>query len=721
MFISPEPPARVQRQRRSPSLPDLYHDANMFLPGRRTGTIDLDADSGYYEDAPTFDPTPAQQQQQQGYTTPGRGWQQVPLFDAEPPAADPAPAVPAAMQLPMTARYTVNDNDVFVYASCDIRDSPKYRRARLLEAAAAASPSQPAAAAPAPPSTHSSSRTLTAAALAAAAAPQAGSAAPASTATAAAGDAATSTTAEQVAGQERTGTTAGAAGAGIWAQLLMEPSAPVASPRRSAVDAVPEAPGPIGVWAEMLRRPSTAAAPVSAAATARGAADDDAVASASAAAATAGGASREAVTTAEPPAAAVDAVAEDAESGIAAAAGLPASAEQRSDGVRAADQTRPASRATPTATAVPPPQHTAQRTAPRAGSADTASDDGFGAAAAAPAVPAVERVSGAAAAPAPAESVYDSEDMDGDAAVGVLGSSVLADSVQPAEAPTPTPQRDRGSSTAGLPRVALYAGVGAAGSALFFDPDRDAAGASGQAQLVGEAPQQRQAALRAAQRADHVPGPRQEERVAFMPALQDDTQPEAVFRDMQPDVGVAYPRREETAAFTQQADAVEGDWRGGAGTLRREAAGPLFVPAEYGQDESGVWLRDGVASVAAGAPRGRAEATPAVVPPAVEETAIVLAAPSFEAPDVAQGGYLSTETRPSWQLRLPPQARRLVWLANQCQDIWATVFPEKPPEQKELEAKVRQAVMRGDLHWSVLNDVKQGRRIEPEQLAAIDK
>lgn len=29
--------------------------------------------------------------------------------------------------------------------------------------------------------------------------------------------------------------------------------------------------------------------------------------------------------------------------------------------------------------------------------------------------------------------------------------------------------------------------------------------------------------------------------------------------------------------------------------------------------------------------------------------------------------------------------------------------------------------MRGDLHWSVLNDVKQGRRIEPEQLAAIDR
>lgn len=49
------------------------------------------------------------------------------------------------------------------------------------------------------------------------------------------------------------------------------------------------------------------------------------------------------------------------------------------------------------------------------------------------------------------------------------------------------------------------------------------------------------------------------------------------------------------------------------------------------------------------------------------------------------------------------------------------MFPEKAPEQKELEEKVRAAVVRGDLHWSVLNDVKQGRRIEPEQLAAIDR
>lgn len=79
------------------------------------------------------------------------------------------------------------------------------------------------------------------------------------------------------------------------------------------------------------------------------------------------------------------------------------------------------------------------------------------------------------------------------------------------------------------------------------------------------------------------------------------------------------------------------------------------------------------------------------------------------------------ETRPAWQLRLPPPARRLVSLASLCQMIWASAFPEKPPEQKKLEEKVRQAVMRGDLHWSVLNDVKQGRRIEPEQLAAIDR
>jgi hypothetical protein len=53
------------------------------------------------------------------------------------------------------------------------------------------------------------------------------------------------------------------------------------------------------------------------------------------------------------------------------------------------------------------------------------------------------------------------------------------------------------------------------------------------------------------------------------------------------------------------------------------------------------------------------------------------------------------------------------------QDAWEWFFPRKTPEQREREARVAKAVRRGDLHWSALEDVKQGRPISCEQIAQL--
>lgn len=75
----------------------------------------------------------------------------------------------------------------------------------------------------------------------------------------------------------------------------------------------------------------------------------------------------------------------------------------------------------------------------------------------------------------------------------------------------------------------------------------------------------------------------------------------------------------------------------------------------------------------------------------------------------------------SWQqqlqLQLPPKAQQIVEMAREVTRVWHTVFPKKPEEQQKLEAEVRKAVFNGDLHWSALNQVQQGRPIVPEQIA----
>jgi hypothetical protein len=70
-----------------------------------------------------------------------------------------------------------------------------------------------------------------------------------------------------------------------------------------------------------------------------------------------------------------------------------------------------------------------------------------------------------------------------------------------------------------------------------------------------------------------------------------------------------------------------------------------------------------------------------------------------------------------WQEQLPPSARKVVEFVKEFTNVWSSIFPPKSEEQRQLEAKVRKAVLNGDLHWSALNQVKQGRPILLEQIA----
>jgi hypothetical protein len=76
---------------------------------------------------------------------------------------------------------------------------------------------------------------------------------------------------------------------------------------------------------------------------------------------------------------------------------------------------------------------------------------------------------------------------------------------------------------------------------------------------------------------------------------------------------------------------------------------------------------------------------------------------------------VGTELR--WQEQLPPKARKVVEFSQECVRVWNSIFPPKSEEQKQLEAQIRKAVLNGDLHWSALNRVQQGKPILPEQIA----
>lgn len=78
-------------------------------------------------------------------------------------------------------------------------------------------------------------------------------------------------------------------------------------------------------------------------------------------------------------------------------------------------------------------------------------------------------------------------------------------------------------------------------------------------------------------------------------------------------------------------------------------------------------------------------------------------------------------TESSWQQQLqqqvPPRVQKVVEFAQEVTRAWHSVFPKKSEEQQRLEGEIRKAVFNGDLHWSALNEVKQGRPIVPEQIA----
>jgi hypothetical protein len=78
---------------------------------------------------------------------------------------------------------------------------------------------------------------------------------------------------------------------------------------------------------------------------------------------------------------------------------------------------------------------------------------------------------------------------------------------------------------------------------------------------------------------------------------------------------------------------------------------------------------------------------------------------------------MAPEAWPRWQLQLPAPVAAMLASAERASDAWHRAFPPKDPEQKELEGKVWWAVLRGDLHPSALDDLKQGKPIEFDKMA----
>lgn len=622
-----------QRHQLSSTPNDLISDATMYLPGQCTGTIDLDGADTSTTAAAAF----AQDQPQwpQAYTAPGRGWQRVPVHDPDPPPRPPRTSPPPPQQMPLAARYTVNDNDVFVYASCDLRDSPKYRRARLLEAttAAAASPRQTAAGADldgtAGHSVSAYSSPLTTTLPASAGLMHAGGSTnppvdaghPDSSVNNARAEASEAAVDNEGASSEPGGDGAAAAGASVWAQLLQTPREPQqeaskeAMPRSGGV-AAGAALGPSGIWQEILTREGGAVSPSRAddRSAGRGEAGQSAAAPAMVAAVVAGAA-----------AAPESGGATGAEAGVpGSAAGLPLDAS---------------------ASVVPVEGAQAEK---RYGSDSTADgepaaaevDDAAAAAVAAPAM----RV-------AVADDLYSAEleYVDGEGGAGAAGiaaqaaqevadashAGVLPRGVEPprggglvqegaeedaglgAGPEEAWGREERPSATApGLPSVAVYAGVGPVGSALFINPtQRGAAAGREERRGAGESPPVDSAAAAA------VPSCLPDAAAGAGLILEDPP--------MQAGGGA------DGGTGERWAPEEEGQWE----RRDREQGVPMVACEAEGEGSElhgATW-----ATGAAGDGVPPAAALPA------DATAIVLATPTVEAPDVAQGCVLPDTLSPA--------------------------------------------------------------------------
>lgn len=547
----------------------------MYLPGQRSGTLDLDsAESG---------PFPREQAQlPQPYTPVGRGWQRVPVYDATPGAADaPAEAPPEPEAIPLAARYTVNDNDVFVYASCDIRDSPKYRRERLLEATAAAAALQPPAAPEEEPASRSASSSSSGAPTSFAAPGLAQNPAPSPTT---APQASSTLHADASGGSPEERRAAGRAGAAVWTQLLQTPSEPRDVQRPGDGRAGNAAQGPAGIWADMLARESDSAAAPRSPAADHGGPDKEAARGVAAVAAGVAGA---AVTAA----AAVRVAAAAAEEGIFDDTPMAAGSSRADVPAAAADVAVVDGGATPTSSGeAPAARGQAEMADPREYTLAAGGQGGLGPAAAG---------AGGEAGAGPAFDLDDHFELPGvdQASMSLAGKDRSIDSEG---APGQEGEGRRGEgrrppAAAGLPPVAMYAGIGPAGTALFFDP-RSGAAAGG------------------AGREDEDPAP-------VAPPAEGDTAP-GYFTDMEPrtamDPSALVGGGAERAADRRWAasDGVAGWQEPGLGPQAVMPAVPLGV---------------------AQAPGGEGGGFPWGPPAAAEEAAIVLATPTMEAPEVVQG------------------------------------------------------------------------------------
>ena len=73
------------------------------------------------------------------------------------------------------------------------------------------------------------------------------------------------------------------------------------------------------------------------------------------------------------------------------------------------------------------------------------------------------------------------------------------------------------------------------------------------------------------------------------------------------------------------------------------------------------------------------------------------------------------------QLLLAEPVAKAARLMAMAIAAWKAMFPSKTVEQIRLEKALNKAVLAGDLHWAVLNDVKNGLPIDPALMAQITK
>lgn len=662
-------PLRQQRQHRrlvSTTPNELISDANMYLPGQRSGTVILDTDNSSTSTAFWAE----QPQWPQAYTTPGPGWQRAPEYDPDPPPQPPNASPPTPQQLPLAARYTVNDNDVFVYASCDIRDSPKYRRARLLEATATAASLRRNAG-------SAEADSLAARSLAAHSDPLA-VALPASAGLMHAGSRATAPVdaghserfplaeasenaleASERASSEPGGAGMAAAGDSVWAKLLQKPSEPK---QEAAQDAAPQ-PGasvagpavrPSGIWADMLTLEGDTACRSPAGERSEG--GSAAVRSAASAAVVVGAAAGAAVAATSDSTAGVVVGAPGSAAGLSGdASASTASAEEALAGPQyesdSATDDEPAATEVDVAAAAASAEAASAAHSTRTVEADDVNSAGF---------QCVDGEVGVRAAGAAAQFVHEAAS---DAQAGILprGSEAASGSgreQEDAEGAGPGARPDdvlgreqwveRPSATVvGLPPVAMYAGVGPAGTALFFDPEHRGAWPGGEERRgTGGGPPVRSPATAA------VP--------SYLP---DAPGAEVIPEQLPTEAGGG----DDGGEGGRWGPAVEGGWDS---QRAREQGGPMAAwEAGGGAAE---FLGAGRAAGAAGEGMPAAAALPA------DETAIVLATPTVEAPDVAQGCVLpdmwsGARCSGGCGLLVHGPSRHPCWLCAPC-DIMCTTI-----------------------------------------------